>query len=260
MLGQSRYYVGLFGLVGLFSAVKAKLLHRTVLLKVNRRAIAYPFSLRVPSSDVPTYEHVFVCRDYDFVTEVQPEVIVDAGAYIGFTSIYFANKYPAARILAVEPENENFKLLRENVAPYKNVIPIQAALWNEDGEVNLVDPGRGDWGFTAEEKDFSADVPDNVCNAVKTITVAKLMEDYGLDKIDILKVNIEGAEKEVFSDTSAWIDRVNSLVVELHEHLKSGCNRSFYSGAIGFDNEWKQGKGLYLTCLSRGETIAKCLD
>ena len=54
-------------------------------------------------------------------------------------------------------------------------------------------------------------------HAVAAITRDRLMRDQGIDHIDILKVDIEGAEKEVFADTSAWIDRVGSIIVELHE-------------------------------------------
>jgi len=65
----------------------------------------------------------------------EPDVIVDAGANIGLASICFANKYANATIIAVEPEQSNFELLEENVAPYPNIVPVQAALWYEDSEV-----------------------------------------------------------------------------------------------------------------------------
>jgi hypothetical protein len=84
------------------------------------------------------------------------------------------------------------------------------------------------------------------------MTVDKIMQDYNLEKVDILKIDIEGAEKEVFTDTSSWIEKVNSIIIELHERMKAGCNRSFYCGSNGFDNEWKQGENVYL---SRGNYL-----
>ena len=73
------------------------------------------------------------------------------------------------------------------------------------------------------------------------------MRDFGLAHIDILKVDIEGAEKEVFSDTSKWIDRVGSLIVETHDHMKPGCSQSVHSATRGFHHEWRRGENLYLS-------------
>ena len=84
------------------------------------------------------------------------------------------------------------------------------------------------------------------------ITVDKVLEDFDLPQIDILKIDIEGAEKEVFSDTSAWIDRVDAIIIELHERYKRGCNRSFYCGTKGFDFEWTRGENVFL---SRGNLL-----
>jgi FkbM family methyltransferase len=252
-----KYYLKTVGLPGLLCAAKAKAFHATVLLEVKRRDIKFPFILRIPSSDVPTYEQVFIDQEYDFLVAAQPKVIVEAGANIGLTSIYFANKYPKTKIIAIEPERSNFELLTKNVAPYKTIIPVQAALWNHNGEINVVDQGLGNWAFMTEEERSSENPRGDFCHKVTAITVDKIIEDYELEKIDILKIDIEGAEKEVFSDTPSWIAKVDALIIELHERMKPGCNRSFYNGSNGFDNEWSQGEHLYLSrerCLTRRST------
>ncbi len=87
----------------------------------------------------------------------------------------------------------------------------------------------------------------NLCHQVPGMTISKIMADYELARIDILKIDIEGAEREVFSDSSAWIGKVDSAIIELHERMKSGCNRSFYNGSNGFDQEWLQGENVYLS-------------
>jgi hypothetical protein len=73
------------------------------------------------------------------------------------------------------------------------------------------------------------------------------MKEQGIDYIDILKIDIEGAEREIFRDPSSWIEKVDSLIIELHECMKPGCYRSFYNGSNGFDDEWQQGEKVYLT-------------
>jgi FkbM family methyltransferase len=257
MIQSIRIYLSTVGFSGLLYAIKAKVTNSTVFFKLNRQDCKYPFRLRIPSSDVPTYHQVFINQEYDFLVETQPKVIVDAGANIGLASIYFANKYPGAKIIAIEPEQSNFELLKENIAPYPNIIPVQAALWHKNEEINLIDPRLGKWGFMTEMKNSSENIPGNICHAVVAMTVDKIIKDYNLAKIDILKIDIEGAEKEVFSDTSSWIEKVDSLIIELHERMKIGCNRSFYCGSNGFDNEWKQGENVYLSrgnCLTRRST------
>jgi FkbM family methyltransferase len=210
--------------------------------------------MRLNTSDFPTFDQVFIQQEYDFDISRAPKVIVDAGANIGLASIYFANKYPDAKIIAIEPEQSNFKLLEMNVSPYPNVIPVQAALWNKNEDINLIDPGLGKWGFMTEIKNASDELSSNACHTVEAMTIDKIMQNFNLEKIDILKIDIEGAEREVFNDSSSWIDRVDSLIVELHERMKAGCNRSFYNGSNGFIYEWTQGENVYLSrdhCLIR---------
>ncbi len=233
---------------------KAQPLNPTDVVQVTQDDVRFPFRLRNHSSDVPTFQQVFIKQEYDFLVETPPKVIVDAGANIGLASIYFANKYPTAKIIAVEPEQSNFQLLKSNTAPYETILPVQAALWNHNGKINLVDPGLGHWAFMTEDENTGEHALGAFRHQVKAMTVDRIIADHGLDRIDVLKIDIEGAEREVFQDTSAWIDRVDALIVELHERMKPGCNRSFLQGAKGFDNQWRQGENLYL---SRGARLTR---
>lgn len=213
-----------------------------------------PLQLRVLSSDILIYGQIFLLKEYDFVVTRTPEVIVDAGANIGLASVYFAHQYPTTKIIAIEPEQSNFELLQKNVAAYPNITPVQAALWHENTEIHLIDPKFGKWAFRTASKESSQIPLTKTCHTVMGMTVAKLMQTYGLEKIDILKIDIEGAEKEVFSDTSVWINSVDALITELHERMKAGCRQSFYNGAKGFDNEWKQGENIYMV---KGDFLQK---
>jgi FkbM family methyltransferase len=244
MLNSLKYYYSMFGINGVVSAIKAKLPGLdTFMMKVDRDDIKFPFYLRFNTSDVPTFDQIFMAQEYDFKVKSPPKIIVDAGANIGLTSILFANRYPEAKIIAIEPETSNYEMLKMNVAPYSNIFPMKVALWNENDEINLVDPGFGKWGFMTQGVEYEGDVT----HKVKSLTVDKIMEDNGIDKIDILKIDIEGAEREVFMNSSSWIKNVDSLIVELHERMKAGCNRSFYNASNGFDEEWQHGENIYLS-------------
>lgn len=158
--------------------------------------------------------------------------------------MYFANKYPRARIIAIEPERDNFELLLRNVSPYPQVTCIQAALWNEEGEISVVDPGLGSWGFMTEAVGQTS---TEHRHSVRAVTIESLRRDLSLETIDILKVDIEGAEREVFSSAAGWITDVNAVIAELHEHMRPGASRRFYLATEGFPREWTQGENIYLS-------------
>ena len=96
--------------------------------------------------------------------------------------------------------------------------------------------------------------PDNKSYQVPGKTVDKIIEDFGIQSVDILKVDIEGSEKEVFENSLLWIKKVNSIVIELHDFIKPGCSRSFYNGSNGFDNEWTNGVSIFI---SRNEYLSE---
>lgn len=251
-----RYY-SRYGVSGVLRRIKERLRSRGSLMKFSHNDLDYPFFLRAGTSDIGIYEQVFFDREYEFLVTHPPKVILDAGANIGLAAIYFANKYPEAKIIAIEPEESNFELLKENVSPYANITPIQAALWNRNEDISLIDPGLDKCGFMTQledtgEESRSSDIliqesRISECHQISGMTIDGIMKDFNLSSIDILKIDIEGAEKEVFENTEAWIESVNAIIIELHEHMKSGCNRSFYNGSNGFDYEWVQGENVYLS-------------
>lgn len=235
-----------FGWAGVLATAQAELSGTTPLFEVRHPGVRHPFHLRLRTSDLPTYDQIFVHQEYDFRTTEPLRTIVDAGANIGLTSIFLANRYPDARIVAIEPEASNFELLKKNVAPYPNVVPVNAALWCRNEPVNVVDPGLDKWGFMTVEGASAGDSAAPRCHAVDGLTVDRIMDLHGFTRIDLLKVDIEGAEKEVFEDTSRWIDRVDAVILELHDRMKSGCSRSFYNGTNGFQDEWEHGENVFL--------------
>lgn len=80
------------------------------------------------------------------------------------------------------------------------------------------------------------------------MTVEDIMERFNLDRIDLLKVDIEGAEKEVFSDSDAvkWIDAVDAIEVELHDRFRPGCSRAFFSRVGDFKIEHSRGMNTFV--------------
>lgn len=191
--------------------------------------VKYPIRIRLETSDAVVYEDVLLNRQYAIDLPFSPLTIVDAGANIGMASIYYANRYPMAKIIAIEPEGSNFELLLRNVARYSNVVAIQAALWNRDGWISVGQPdpatgASGSWAFVTHEGQG---------RQVRAITMQTLMAEMKLESIDVLKVDIEGAEKEVFERCN-WLDRIRAIVIELHDRFKPGCSDAVNSATIEF--------------------------
>lgn len=185
--------------------------------------IPTPFAYR--KEDDPIVKSIFNAQEYLLPIEnFQPKLILDCGGNIGSAAVYFANEYPDAQIYSVEPEKDNFKLLKFNTAFYDNIHPIKSALWDKETFIRVEDKGFGVAGYMT----FETTVDD--ANAFRTTTVGKLLAESGFDEIDLLKVDIEGAEKEVFSapDVDEWLPKVKVLVIELHDRMKRGCSYAFF--------------------------------
>ncbi len=204
------------------------------LMKLRVPGIPHPVAFRPDTSDLGTFAQTFLDRDYQLTLAAPPRLIIDGGANVGFVSILFANQFPHARILSVEPMPENFAVLSENARPYPNVQPIHAAIWNRPGQIDLVTHDQnntflGHWGIQVRE---ASQTPSN---AVRAMTILELLESTGLPFIDILKLDIEGAETEVFNDDAgAWLSKTNMLIIELHDRFKPGCSEKVYAALKPF--------------------------
>lgn len=241
-----------------FGAIKGSLVFLETALRPSARGRlfekAVPGSdvkvlIRLGTTDIDVFTSIFCLQERGWDFRRPPRTIVDAGAYTGLSPVYFAMHYPGARIIAIEADKSNFDLLVRNTAPFKNIEPVHAALWSHSGSLVLTDPGSGEWGLQVKEAESSR--TDNgkpsepSVQTVPAITVADLISDYNLDGIDLLKVNIEGSEREVFAEPAPWIDRVDAISIELHDRYKAGCSRSFFKAVENFPLEsWHAGEVL----------------
>lgn len=218
-----------FGLRGILARSANRICGRPRECRVYPSGSQHPVYIRLRSSDSTTYEETLLGREYAIDLPFSPKVIVDGGANIGMASLYFTHTYPSAKIIAVEPEASNFDLLVRNVRPYPAIIPVRAALWNRDGEISVGEPDpvtgcSGKWACITHEGPGSR---------VRAITMHTLMQEMGLPAIDVAKIDIEGAEREVFEDTR-WLDGLRCLMIELHDRYRPGCTDAVEPALRGF--------------------------
>ncbi len=225
---KGRYVQALGPLRGRWLALREALGDRR---QVSVRYRGRRLTLRLGTSDILVLYSVFEREDYGVELSPSPMTIIDAGAYTGFSAIYFAEKYPAATILALEPDPSNFALLVHNARPYPNITPLNQALWHREGHIDLQDPGTGHWGFYVSPDEPQSTRPRA---QVEAVTVGTLLERFALERIDLLKLNVEGAEKEIFEHCGDWAGRVGAIFAALHDRFLPGCTEAFERATASF--------------------------
>lgn len=213
--------------------------NRTVLVRLGRG-----------ETDLNVLLDVFVDRCYEIELE-SPRWIIDAGANIGLATLWFALHHPTARIVAVEPDAGNLAVARENLSDLPSVELVAAALMDFDGVGVVVDPGDGPWGLRvqAEAEGWSE---GRVVGRVDCVSMPTIIERHGIDRIDLLKLDIEGGEVEVLASSAEWIDRAETLAIELHDRFREGSTPAFRAATSGFVHEQQRDE---IVIVSRREFV-----
>lgn len=208
----------------------------------------YEVTLRFGSSDIAAFQQIYVDREYASNNlPLRASVIVDLGANIGLATVYFGLLYPEARILAVEPEAENFALLQLNASHLGARVSCEnAAVWKEDGTINLhTEDAEGNhlgaWGIRV------SDGHDRAAGTTRCYRLDTLLNHAGIVAVDILKVDVEGAEIELFGDgPKPWLDNVELIIVETHDRFRPGSELTVRSAlSERFEELPRLGENLY---------------
>jgi FkbM family methyltransferase len=158
-------------------------------------------------------------------------LVIDAGANIGDTTVWYATRFPAALVVAIEPNSYNFDILQKNAAPYGDRIRcLNSALWPVPDR-SLATTGAT---WTAQVRD-SVDADSNICMSIDPLTI---LRDSGWEAIDIFKIDIEGAELALFlGDCDIWLRKTRSIAIEIHsrearEAVLSATRRNGFTYAV----------------------------
>lgn len=186
----------------------------------------FNFIIRENTSDPIVFREVILKEQYKPICIDNVKNIIDAGGNVGYTAVYFAWKYPNAKIVTIEPDKDNYEVLVENIKNYPNIIPLRAALWGSSKNMVVYkDNGLGAWG----RQTFEANNVENYTpeDTVKGITIGQIMNAFDMETIDILKIDIEGAEKDIFlNGADFWLPKVRIMAIELHDRMVNGCSEA----------------------------------
>lgn len=156
------------------------------------------------------YKEIFIDNIYFFNSEKDNPVIVDCGANIGMSALYFKTMYPNAELTLIEADPAIADVLKSNLDKNGvdfNELLVKAAWIDDDGVVFKSDGSDGG----AIEKDGDEKIP--------SFNLLKYLENKG--EIDFLKIDIEGAETEIFRDVGTELDKVQNLFLEYHSFYNS---------------------------------------
>jgi FkbM family methyltransferase len=161
-------------------------------------------------------------------SKIRPSLIVDAGANIGASAVYFSKIYSNAFIFAIEPDVSNWQLLGINTNGL-NVFNFNGAIADLDGELVLEDPRRSDWGFMTKHLNAS-DKTSNI-KKIKSISPTSILSHPANQNTNplILKIDIEGGEDALFKGDTDCLSKFPLIIIELHDWMLpfSGSSRNF---------------------------------
>ena len=221
-------------LLGLFSEIESGKYDKEEIHAIQLNGIKHPLYLRSIRADMQSFVNTFI----DTYLEKKPYLsdarfVIDAGANIGYTAILFANWWPECKIISIEPDSENYELTLKNTAYYPNITVLKGGLWHKDAMLSI-EAGQED-GFVVREVtgNQSEIKPENISQG---ISLDQLLKTYNIPQIDFLKMNIEGSEKEVFSENyQAWLPKTKAMLIELHDGKNSRCSKAVFSAINPYD-------------------------
>jgi len=179
--------------------------------------------------------------------------IVDGGANIGAETARFLLNHPQAQVAAIEAAGRNYGWLRRSFEKNPRVRLFQAALWPEEATLRVRQYGPDMQEFRVESGEGG--------EAVAAITIPQVMQQMGWEQIDILKLDIEGAENELFTrGVGEWVDRVMAFIFEVPDHERPGTTQAIFETLRGFRyNAYVVGENLVLVRREVGWKVEKVL-
>jgi FkbM family methyltransferase len=179
------------------------------------------FYLKINSSDPLVFEQIVLLEEYKCIINlfkeltIRPKNMIDAGANIGLTSIYFKAFYPELNIIALEPNSSVGERLSLNITKnkLKQIKLYNKGLWSKTTSLSIDNSFR-------DGEDWSYSVLEDLNGNIKAVDLKSLIDSENLDIIDFIKIDIEGSEKEVFERGDlSWLKRTKVIAIEIHDEF-----------------------------------------
>ena len=206
--------------LGFMNAVDYELKKRLInrvgypkLYKLSSRRLPEPILCRNGSTDILVFHQIFVWLEYQCLFDIEdPLLIIDCGANVGYSSLFFLEHFKRAELIAIEPDARNFKILSANLKRYGDRSRvIHGAVWLRSCGLKVVSEGLGkEWETKVRECEKGES------ENVRGYSISEIIEMSKQKRAAILKIDIEGGEKYLFSGDPSWLPFVDHMVIELH--------------------------------------------
>jgi len=207
-----------------------------------------PLAARPRTSDIKVFDGVFLRTEYRCISDLENvSLVVDCGANVGYSSVYFLSRFKNCHVACVEPDSGNFDLLKLNLGSYAGRTTLyHAGVWSHNATLRIRPiPYRDGDKWTCQVEECEINSPDSF----SAIDIRSILRNSGYDRISLLKMDIEGAEAIVFSDgCEDWLAKVDNIVIELHDDSIFGPATDSVTRRIMGTNRFEQFK-------SSGETF-----
>ncbi len=193
--------------------------------------------IRADGSDKHVYNQIFIIEEYKSIVEFMRQFpndknrwnIIDGGANIGLTSLYFLKNLPNAKVISIEPDKDNYEMIKKNMGINHfstNGNIVNAGLWSKNTLLTTERSFRDgeDWSITVKET-------TNPKNAIQAFSINNIINTHFQDDIiDLLKLDIEGSEKYIFEgnddEVSRFLSKMRFVVIEIHDEMN--CRETIY--------------------------------
>jgi len=214
---------------------------RTKIAKISVEQVNGPVFLRLGLTDWFVFLQVFVDCEYRLPSAIHASalsrlykylieshktpVIIDCGANVGLSALWFANEFPAARVIAIEPEPSNYALLKLNASTRDNITPICGAISDRKVNFELKNESTSHWAWKIAELSGGE---------FETSTIEELLSSVPDAVLMVVKIDIEGGEINLFRSNLKWVNDTPLIIFEPHDAMLpwQGSSHAIYSALV----------------------------
>jgi len=139
------------------------------------------------------------------------KTIIDVGANIGIVTKRFRKLFPNSKIISVEPDVSNYKILEFNTKDDDNISILNKAVWNRKTFLEI----KNNFSYNSQTFYVTEKKQEQIINKIESLSIEDIFSEKKLNSVDIIKIDAEGAEFKIFDDScDKWISSVKVIIVE----------------------------------------------
>lgn len=231
--GYLRLTFGLFGRVLILDYKKWELISLLVRSRVDISVVDQIFTRGTYRIKVPEINCRLEEQYHEILSSGKIPIILDCGANIGVSAVYFSRQFPEAQIIAIEPDQDNFNQAVSNTIMQEKVQCIRGAISSKKQYLSIKDTNAESWAIQVSD--------EAIGNQIEAFTVDELLNlKIPNGRLFCVKVDIEGFEDDLFASDCGWLADTQCLMIELHDWMIPGglTSQNFLKAVADLDRDF----------------------